>query len=280
MLYALNGRVDVGPDRGAAPTTDPAVVLTIRPGVVIFAQTGTSWLAVNRGNQIQAVGSAALPIVFTSRDNVLGIASDDSHGQWGGVVLLGRAPITDCTVAPAATPGTVNCERQTEGAVDPAYFGGATPTDNSGTIDYVQIRYSGYVLSGNSELQSLTLGGVGSGTKIDHFQSHNSSDDGFENFGGTANMRHLVITGADDDSIDVDTGYRGTIQHVIAVQKTAGAADSMIELDSANTLEDNTPRTFLKLANFTFIHKNSASGNNAAMLFRGKSDAAPASTAS
>lgn len=273
LLYSINGRVDVGLDRGAAPTADAAVVLTIRPGVVLYGVTGTSWLVVNRGNRIQAVGTATSPIVFTSRDNVLGLANDDSQGQWGGVVLLGRAPTTDCTVAPAATPGTVDCERQTEGSVDPAYFGGATANDNSGTIDYVQIRYSGYVLSGNSELQSLTLGGVGSGTTVRHFQSHNSSDDGFEIFGGRPSLRHVVITGADDDNIDTDTGYQGTLQYVIAVQKTSGAADSMIELDSANALEDNTPRTHLKLANFTFIHRNASSGNNAAMLFRGKSDA-------
>jgi hypothetical protein len=272
LLYSINGRVDVGTDLGAA-STNTAVVLTIRPGVILYGATGTSWLAVNRGNRLQAVGTATSPIVFTSRDNVLGLANDDSQGQWGGVVLLGRAPVTDCTVAPAATPGTVDCERQTEGAVDPAYFGGASPADNSGTIDYVQIRYSGYVLSGNSELQSLTLGGVGSGTTIRHFHSHNSSDDGFENFGGSAAMRYVVVTGADDDNIDTDTGYQGTIQYVIAIQKTTGAADSMIEQDSANALEDNTPRTNLRLANFTFVHRNPASGNNAAMLFRGKSDA-------
>jgi hypothetical protein len=273
ILYALDGRVDVGPDRGAAPTADAPIVLTIQPGVVIFAKTGTSWLAVSRGNRVQAVGTAERPIVFTSRDNVLGLSTDDSQGQWGGVVLLGRAPVTDCTVAPAAPPGSVTCERQTEGAVDPAFYGGATPDDNSGTLSYVQIRYSGYVLSANSELQSLTLGGVGSGTKIDHFQSHNSSDDGFENFGGRAAMRYLVISGADDDNIDLDTGYKGTIQYVIAVQKTSGAADSMIELDSANALEDQAPRTHMKLANFTFVHRNPASGNSAAMLFRGKADA-------
>src|SRR5688572_19875905 len=273
LLYSINGRVDVGLDRGAAPTADAAVVLTIRPGVVLFGATGTSWLAVNRGNRINAVGTATSPIVFTSRDNVLGLSNDDSQGQWGGVVLLGRAPVTDCTVAPAAPPGSVNCERQTEGAVDPAYFGGATANDNSGTIDFVQIRYSGYVLSGNSELQSLTLGGVGSGTTIRHFHSHNSSDDGFEIFGGRPTLRHIVVTGADDDNIDTDTGYQGTLQYVIAVQKTSGAADSMIEQDSANALEDNQPRTHMKLANFTFVHRNPASGNNAAMLFRGKSDA-------
>lgn len=273
LLYALDGRVDVGPDRGAVPTADTPVVLTIEPGVIVFAKTGTSWLAVNRGNRINAVGTATRPILFTSRDNILGLATDDSQGQWGGVVLLGRAPITDCTVAPAATPGTAACERQTEGAVDPAYYGGATPDDNSGTLKYVQIRYSGYVLSANSELQSLTLSGVGSGTTIDYYQSHNSSDDGFENFGGRVHMRHVVVTGADDDSIDIDTGYKATLQYVIAVQKTSGNADSIIELDSANTLEDQSPRTNLKIANFTFVHRNPATGNNAAMLFRGKADA-------
>lgn len=273
LLYALDGRVDVGFDRGPEPTADEPVVLTIDPGVVIFARTGVSWLLVNRGNQIQAVGTSQRPIVFTSRDNVLGLATDDSQGQWGGVVLAGRAPITDCTVAPAAPPGSANCERQTEGAIDPAYYGGATPEDNSGTLRYVQIRYSGYVLSANNELQALTLQGVGSGTTIEYFQSHNSSDDGFESFGGTVHMRRIVVTGADDDSIDLDTGYKGTIQYAIVVQKSSGNADSIIELDSANALEDQTPRTHLKLANFTFVHRNAGTGNGAAMLFRGKADA-------
>lgn len=269
VLYALDGRVDVGNDLG--PSTGAGITLTVDPGVIIFAKTGTSWLAVNRGNRISAVGTASRPIIFTSRDNVLGLVTDDSQGQWGGVVLMGRAPVTDC-LAPAATPGTVNCERQTEGSVDPALYGGATPNDNSGTLDYVQIRYSGYVLGSNSELQALTLEGVGSATTIRHIQSHNSSDDGFENFGGRVAMRYIVITGADDDSVDADMGYQGTIQYLIAVQKSSGNADTMIELDSANALEDNVPRTHLKLANFTLVHKNPATGTLAATLFRGKAD--------
>ena len=278
LLYSLGGRVDVGDDCGAA-VGSPAgkacnVNLTIQPGVIVYGAVGVSWLHVNRGNRITAAGTATQPIIFTSRDNVLGLATDDSQGQWGGVVLSGRAPITDCTIAPGATPGSVNCERQVEGAVDPAIYGGATPTDNSGTLRYVQIRYSGFVLSGNSELQALTTGGVGSGTTIEFFQSHNSSDDGFEFFGGTHNARRVIVTGADDDNIDLDTGFRGVLQYVIAVQKTSGAADSMIELDSANALEDQTPRTFMKLANFTFVHRNPSTGNKAAMLFRGQADAA------
>jgi hypothetical protein len=184
------------------------------------------------------------------------------------VVLLGRAPITDCRTG---TPGPA-CDRQTEGAAAPALFGGVTANDNSGTLSYVQIRYSGYVLGANAELQSLTLGGVGSGTTIDHIQMHNSSDDGFENFGGTADMRQIVVTGADDDSIDLDVGYKGTIQYLIAVQKASGAPDSMIELDSTNANESQVPRTHMKIANFTFVHRNPGTANQAAMLFRGGAD--------
>lgn len=273
LLYAMDGRVDVGYDQGATddPSDPEEVTLTIRPGVVLYARTGVSWMVVNRGNRIEAVGAPDRPIVFTSRENVIGATSDGSHQQWGGLVLLGRAPVTDCTVSPGAAPGTVDCERQTEGAADPAYFGGATPDDDSGTLRYVQIRYSGYALSGDSELQSLTLGGVGTGTDISYIHSHNSSDDGFEAFGGTVNLFRFVITGADDDSIDVDTGYRGVIQHVIAIQKSM-PGDSMIELDTTNALEAQQPRTHLKLANFTLVHRNPANSNDSAIRIRGAAD--------
>src|SRR5690606_34013755 len=152
LLYRLGGRVDVGTDQGAG-TSNTAVTLTIEPGAIVFGGTGVSRLAVNRGNKINAVGTADKPIIFTSRDNILGLNTDSSSGQWGGVVLLGRAQVTDCAT-PGTTPGTVACERQTEGAVDPALYGGASNDDSSGRLSYVQIRYSGYVLSANSELQS------------------------------------------------------------------------------------------------------------------------------
>lgn len=289
VLYALNGRTDVGQDCGssvapagtaspckltaAATTENNSVTLTINPGVVIFSKTGTSWLAVNRGNKISAIGTPEKPIIFTSQDNVLGLATDTSQGKWGGVVLLGRAPVTDCNVG--GPPPSESCWRDTEGSTTPAQFGGASPADSSGTMKYVQIRYSGFILSANTELQALTLEGTGSGTVIDYIHSHNSSDDGVEIFGGTTNVRHFVVTGADDDSFDTDTGFRGSIQYALAVQKgtsTSGFGDSMIELDSANGLEAQTPRTFLKLANFTLVSKGSNS-NGVAMQMRGGADA-------
>ena len=271
LLYQLPGRVDVGTDGGATPTADTNVTLTIQPGVIVFGGTGISWLHVNRGNKINAAGTATNPIVFTSRDNVLGLNTESSSGQWGGIVLSGRAPITDCTIAPAATPGTAQCERQTEGAVDPAIYGGANPADNSGVLRYVQIRYSGYVLSGNSELQSLTLQGVGTGTAIDHVQSVNSSDDGMEVFGGRVNLKHLIVGGAEDDNIDTDVGTKTNIQYIIAIQRS-GVGDSMIEADSDNAVDGNTPRQNTKISNFTFLQNQNTPSNAASMLLRGGTD--------
>jgi hypothetical protein len=268
LLYRLGGRVDVGTDQGPTSTNN-VVTLTINPGVVVFGGTGVSWLHVNRGNRISAVGTATAPIVFTSRDNVLGLSTDTSIGQWGGVVLSGRAPVTNC-IAPAAAPGTAACERQVEGAVDPALYGGANSADNSGQMSFVQIRYSGFVLSGNSELQSLTTGGTGSGTVLNNIMSFNSSDDGAEFFGGTVNMRYFVSIGADDDNLDTDVGVKANFQYVLAIQRQ-GAGDSIIEADSDDALDGNLPRQNTLVSNFTFIQRNNT-GNLTAILLRGGTD--------
>ena len=252
LLYRMPGRVDVGTDQGAA-STNTVVTLTVEPGVIVYA-SGSSFLNVNRGNRINATGTSTRPIIFTSRDNVLGLNNDNSSGQWGGIVLSGRAPVTDCE-APGATPGTVACERKVEGSVDPALFGGANSADNSGTMKFVQIRYSGFVLSGNAELQSLTTGGTGSGTVLENIQSVNSSDDGVEFFGGTVNVKRLIVAGAEDDGLDTDTGVKGNLQFVLVAQR-AGVGDTIIEADSTNGLEAQTPRSNVKLVNATMIQRN------------------------
>ena len=277
LLYRMNGRVDVGTDGGPAPDTsdglaDTNVALTIEPGVIVYA-SGSSFLNVNRGNTIQANGTAARPIIFTSRDNVQGLNTDSSSGQWGGIVLSGRAPVTDC-IASGATPGSVNCERQVEGAAQPAIFGGATPGDSSGSMTYVQIRYSGFVLSGDSELQSLTTGGTGSGTVLNHIMSYNSSDDGVEFFGGRVNVKNLIVVGAEDDSVDTDTGVKANIQYLIAIQRP-GAGDTIIEADSDNAFNDSTPRQNTRISNATFVHQKAA---DQAIRIRGFADYAIANS--
>ncbi|WP_397592636.1 hypothetical protein [Sphingorhabdus sp.] len=291
VLYSINGRVNVGCDGGfTAPTStapvnsttvgcstpltaDTNVTLTIDPGVILYGATGQSWLAVNRGNKISAVGTAALPIIFTSQDNVAGFNSDSSQGQWGGVVLLGRGITTDCTVGSVAAN---TCERDTEGAADLARYGGRDNTYNAGRMSFVQIRYSGFALATDKELQALTTGGTGSGTILNNIQSHNSSDDGAEFFGGAINMKYYVATGADDDSIDIDTGAQANIQYALLIQR-AGRGDAFMEMDS-NSNGSDTPRTVINIANFVGLQSQSSpdnegsSGANASTFFRGNSD--------
>ena len=271
LAYRMNGRVDVGTDRGNTTTGTTTVVLTVAAGALLFGESGPSWLAVNRGNSIQAVGTATRPIIFTSRDNIQGLNTDSSSGQWGGVVLLGRGQTTDCA-APAAAPGTNACERQTEGAVDPALFGGTSNTESSGRMSYVQIRNSGYILSNNVELQALTTGGIGSGTTLDHIQSVNSSDDGAEFFGGRVNLRYLISVGAEDDNLDTDTGTKANFQYVIVAQRS-GIGDSIIEADTDNSLQGNLPRQNTQVSNFVFIQRSTNSSSNQASIFlRGSTD--------
>lgn len=277
VLYSIDGRVEVGTDQGAA-STNFDVDLTIEPGVVIFAVPNkASHLAVNRGNQIHAVGTATKPIIFTSESNVRGLANDTTSAQWGGVVLLGRARIADCIDAGAA-PGTVACERETEGTTGLRY-GGANDADDSGEFQYVQIRYSGFELSAGRELQGLTPSGVGSGTVISNIQVHNSSDDGIEAFGGNFNMKYLVLTGNEDDNLDTDVGYRGAVQYMISVQRHTGLAtqgDTFLETDSdvnASRPGDSSPRTNLKISNFTHVQRFNGGEDVAVMMLRGGADA-------
>ncbi|WP_218135079.1 hypothetical protein [Parasphingopyxis algicola] len=253
VVYSLNGRVDVGVDVGgdglAAGGTQG--ILNIDPGVVVIGAGTADFLVVQRGSQLNAIGTQTQPITFTARANFQnetdgsGTVNEDSIGLFGGLVILGRAPINDCDGT--ATGGAADCQTEIEGTSG-AFYGGDQAADDSGTLRYVQVRYPGFEVSTGNELNGISLGGVGSGTEISYVQVHNSSDDGFEWFGGTVNGDHLVVTGADDDSLDVDSGYVGVNQFIIVRQRAAGG-DHFIEADSRF---DDLPRSDPTFANFTF----------------------------
>lgn len=271
VIYLIDGQVDVGTDGG--PTADASdglndtnVVLTIEPGVTL-AGLDASYLNVNRGNQIQANGTAARPIIWTSQQNIRGENTDNSSGDWGGLIINGRAPVTDC-LSNTATPGTADCEREVEGTTTPPRYGGNEPTDNSGSVTFVQLRYSGTVLANGDELQALTTGGVGSGTTLSNIMSFNSADDGVEFFGGEVNINGLVVVGAEDDSIDTDTGVKANLQYVVAVQRQ-DIGDTIIEADSSNTVEENTPRQNTQISNATFIQRRN---DDQVVRIRGRAD--------
>ena len=255
-VYSVSGRTQVGTDLGSNPNAPLAGgqqgILTIEPGVTIFGNSGLDYLLVNRGSQIFAEGSATAPIIMTSRQNVDGTATDSSIGQWGGLVILGRAPTTDgCPVG--VTPPNIACEAQVEGSN--AFYGGLSPADNSGRIRYLRLSYSGFTISPNNELNGITFAGVGSGTTVEFVQVHNSSDDGIEIFGGNVNLRRIVLSGNDDDSFDTDSGWRGAAQFGIVYQRSGGG-DFGFETSSRGT---NTATFFTRptYANWTIVMRSS-----------------------
>ena len=278
VAYLLSGNVEVGSDVGTTGAFS-GVTLTIEPGVTVVADPvdpANDVLLVNRGSRIDAVGTPTAPIIFTSRQNLSPTGTSDStQGQWGGIILLGQAATGVCRTGTGpndAAGSSTTCENSVEGLVTPRFYGGPTAANNSGRMQYVQIRFTGIDISagGGNELQGLTLGGVGTGTLISNIQSHNSADDGIEVFGGTNNLRYIAITGADDDGFDYDNGYRGFVQFMVIAQKPGGAtSDSFtLEVDS-NGNEDLLPRTYAQIANFTFIQTASAAG---ALRIRGGAD--------
>ncbi|MGY0504013.1 hypothetical protein [Luteimonas sp. e5] len=261
-VYAISGKTEVGEDQGGnaqAPTAGARRgTLTIEPGVRLYGSSGADFLVVNRGSEIYAQGTADAPIVFTSKQNVEGQTGVDSMGQWGGVVILGRAPISAC---PGETvSGTPECQTQVEGTN--AFYGGNAPRDNSGVMKYVRVMFSGFEIAPNNELNGITLAGVGDGTVFEYIQVHNSSDDGIEWFGGTVNGRYLVLTGNDDDSLDTDTGWNGALQFGIVMQRANGG-DRMNEWSAIR----RTPYSQPKVANFTYVGR--AGGGAAIMLNQG-----------
>ncbi|MEM7781017.1 MAG: hypothetical protein AAF697_11570 [Pseudomonadota bacterium] len=266
LVYEIFDEVSVGVDEGfdgGAGDIGEGVSLTIEEGAILYG-TAASFLVVPRGNQIFSDGTETNPIIWTSRDNILGLNDDNSQAQWGGVVLLGRGRVSDCfdQVFNTTTAFTNDCQMELEGNANTILFGGEFDDDSSGSFTYNQIRYSGFELLQGSELQSLTTGGVGSGTTISHIFSFNSSDDGLEFFGGAFNANNIAVIGASDDSLDVDSGARVNVETVVVAQRS-GTGDSIIELDSPGN-EVPTPGNALPQSNFqvnnaTFLQRSSAS---------------------
>lgn len=209
--------------------------LTIEPGTIIkgFEGSGTnsSALVIARGGKINACGTAAKPIIFTSiLDNIkvgeksgTNLTKEDRE-KWGGLIVLGYAPIS-------AKDG--DTESQIEGIpadVEEGKFGGSNPADNSGSICYVSIRHGGSLLGGDNEINGLTLGGVGNGTKIENIEIVGNLDDGVEFFGGTVNLKNVLVAYQGDDAIDIDMNYAGTVDNIYIIHG-GDDTDEAFEID-------------------------------------------------
>jgi hypothetical protein len=193
--------------------TGPLVVaaggkLTIEAGTTIHVVAGgtNTFLAVERDGDIEAIGTAAEPITFTSN------AAVPEAGDWGGIMIMGKATITHAVANTGATAVTE--------VVD--YIYGAQPkvdNDNSGTLSYVIIEYTGARINEEKEFNGLTLYAVGSGTTISNIFINNGDDDGIEFFGGTVNVSNILIVNAKDDMFDWTQGYSGTATNIYGLRE-------------------------------------------------------------
>jgi hypothetical protein len=211
-------------------------VLTIQPGVVVkgnFANLGTA-LIITKGAKLNAIGTAASPIVFTSGKTV---AQGRVPGDWGGIILLGKAGFN-------ANNGLNNIEGITAN-VNTEYGGGSTPDDNdsSGTLKYVRIEFGGFVFSPNNEINGLTMGAVGRGTTIDYVQVSYTNDDAFEWFGGSVNCKHLVSYRNLDDDFDTDNGFKGIVQFGLIVRDPSIADNPSVSTSESFESDNNAAGT-------------------------------------
>lgn len=214
--------------------------LTIEAGTTIKGKAG-SVLVITQNAKINAVGTADKPIVFTGNDEVKPVRS----GAWGGVVLLGSAPIN-------VAGGKNKIEGFPDSVGVKIEYGGANAAHDCGKFKYARIEYAGFRFGTDNELNGLTLGGCGTASEVSYVQSHLGLDDGIEIFGGTVNVSHLVITQADDDGLDWDLGWNGKAQFVI-IQQKAGLGDRGIEADNNNSNNDALPRSAPEIWNLTMI---------------------------
>jgi hypothetical protein len=248
-VHILSGRVWV----------EAGATLTIEAGTIVKALGGTdvnaSALIVARGAKINACGTAANPIVFTTIADDITVGGkfgtnldvNTYSGLWGGIVILGNAPISPSS-------GT---ETNIEGIpADLAYglYGGADANDNSGSLCYVSIRYGGALIGEGNELNGLTLGGVGKGTIINHIEVVSNVDDGIEFFGGTVNVDDALVMLQGDDGFDVDQAYSGMLNNYIYI---AGAnSDHALEIDGPEGSENASGA-------FTFLNGSVFGGSEA-----------------
>ncbi|WP_418827050.1 hypothetical protein [Phocaeicola sp.] len=224
--YTLNGGIHV----------KAGATLTIQPGVTITAKhDGTvDYILVEQGAKIDAQGTASQPIVMTSEKK--------EAGAWGGLHICGYAHTNN---------GSGSSE------IGNAPYGGNNDADNSGTLKYIRLEYTGYAFDEEHEANGVSFYGVGNGTTVEHLQAYKGSDDGFEFFGGSVNVKYLVATSCSDDSFDWTEGWNGKAQFLVAYQEGETSlgydCDCLMECDNNGTNFAATPVAHPVIANATLI---------------------------
>ena len=246
--YVLTDQLMVG-DGGLGAETE----LGLHAGVTLLGDAG-SFVSVQRGSRVVAEGNSAQPVVFTSARP----AAERAPGDWGGLVLNGRATIN--------VPGG-----EAAGEAGTGAYGGSDDEDSSGVLRHVRVEFAGFAVDDENELNGIAFQGVGRGTVVDHVAVHQSSDDGIEFFGGTVSVSHVTISGSGDDSLDWTQGWRGSADTVTVLQPVVGSPEAGqhgIEADGQG--EDPTAQPFSNptLSHLTIVGRGAA-GSIGALLRAG-----------
>ncbi|GAA4032053.1 hypothetical protein GCM10022386_15190 [Flavobacterium cheonhonense] len=221
---------------GALVVRDGAT-LTIPAGTEIHATGGTAaYIAVAQGGKIFINGTANNPVIMTSGNTT------PAPGDWGGLVICGKAPIN--TVSGGASTA--------QSEVADLTYGGTIANDNSGSIRYLRLEYTGANFSATKEFNGVSLFGVGSGTIFEYVQCYHGSDDGFEFFGGTVNTSNLVSLGNEDDQFDWTEGWNGTNTNWYG-KLAFGRGNRGIEADNYEFGFANTPISNPSITNLTLV---------------------------
>ncbi len=242
-VYILDGLVYL--EEGGVLNIEAGTV--IKGAATITTGDNTSALIIARGAQIFANGTASDPIIFTAEEDDLtdnGDFTAQDRGEWGGLIVLGKATI--------ARPDGADGIEGIDADEARAQFGGTEDDDNSGVIKYISIRHGGAQLSPNNEINGLTLGGVGSGTEIDYVEVFANLDDGIEFFGGTVSIKHASVAFCGDDGFDYDFGWRGKGQFWFALQGPATGTGRSGEHDGAKP-DELAPFSNPTIYNATYI---------------------------
>jgi len=246
--WLLRGGVFIGDDANET-------VLTIEPGTVVYGESSTDgMLVIRRHSKIMAQGTASDPIVFTSSK----LPGDRARGDWGGLIINGNAPSNAC-------PDPIDQPCFGEGGT--GFYGGTDADDDSGVLTYVRVEFAGTLISPENELNGIAFQGVGAGTEIDYVQVHMNADDGVEFFGGTANARHVLVTGVGDDMLDWTDGWTGNLQFAV-LQQYDDAGDQGIEADNNGEENAATPRSNPVLSNLTIIGSPASASSDIGVLLR------------
>ncbi|HKL02800.1 MAG TPA: hypothetical protein VJ911_03960, partial [Cryomorphaceae bacterium] len=237
--------------------------VTVEPGTIIKGEGGqgaaASALIVARGGRLIAEGTDSEPIIMTYEGDPLGngglTTPISQRGSWGGLIVLGNASLNSTPGESAIEGIPTNEPRGLYGAIN----GSTNDDDDSGIFKYISIRHGGTDIGAGNEINGFTLAGVGSQTTIEYIEVVSNVDDGVEWFGGTANCKYLLVTGAGDDSFDYDEGWRGNVQYACAVQDPA-VGDRGGEHDGGTDPETAQPYATPVWFNVTYVGRGIGAG--------------------